>query len=302
MKLSLADRVALIYTSAGSQRNVAALLGISHQKVGRILRAGQEGGYAKTSRVLSDPGLIDAVNVGFEIHKDIVRSQARADKLPFIPEVPIYSARMEMDNGVLGDRVEAPNLHWVSDNLRDDFLRKTRKTGRYYAVSVGSVVNLVAYNRLANAINRGKFDDAEKLENARQILRDVIKGAADNETVDISQINYRDIPRQNDDRTDLERKAKNIGRAIGKTVIAGLIHTQYTPFQESGIPTQALIDDVNSKLRTKHAGAVGDPGTKYATRILFQVDTRYGKDKDFRDKHPIPTKSRKPRAVKKRSR
>ena len=44
--LTLADKLALIYTGAGSQRNVAALTGLSHQKVGRILK----GEYAADSK------------------------------------------------------------------------------------------------------------------------------------------------------------------------------------------------------------------------------------------------------------
>ena len=88
--LTLADRLALIYTSAGSQRNVSALVGISHQKVGRILK----GEYAPDSKVLRDLGLRAAVDVAFRIHTDVARAQARRDGLPFDGNLPVFYAKL----------------------------------------------------------------------------------------------------------------------------------------------------------------------------------------------------------------
>lgn len=239
----------MIYTSAGSQREVARRLGISHQKVGRLLRTGQPGGYAPDSRVLSDPGTVKTVQRGFAQHTREAAKQARADGLPFDPALPIYQARMIKTDGNKGDRVEAPHLHWISDKTREAWLNRMHKTGKFYAVSVGSVVNFKAYNRLANAVNRGRFRDEKQAEGKRQILRQ-----------------------------------------IKEQITQGLIQTPYTPF-EKGLPFSALRDDMRAKLTEKHAPATGDdmPGTKLATRVLFQVDTRQVKTKRVNQGNGIKT-------------
>lgn len=143
-------------SSAGSQRSLADLIGVSHQIVGRILRAGDEGGYKLTGYAMTDPGLIAAVNLAFEIHRDMVKGQCRAHGLPYDPEIPIFIQRMPHADGKLGDRILVDHTHWISDKILQRWLSRAQKTGKYYAASVGSVVDLVVYSKRADTEHRGR--------------------------------------------------------------------------------------------------------------------------------------------------
>lgn len=298
MKLTLAEKLALIYTSAGSQRGVAALCGISHQKVGRILRTGYEGGFSPTSRALTDPGLIAAVNQGFAIHSDIARGQARAHGLPFDGSLPVFYERkpltvtdpvktgrtyVDPETGEIkpeikykprldkngqpitypGDRVAALNTHWLSNRVRENWLAFIHQAGKFYNASIGSIVNLVVYSKRADAANIGPRDKGKRYD--KQSIKSRISDA----------------------------------KELRQTVIQGLIYTKYTPFDRR-FPIDAALADMYSKLNQKHSPAVGDPGTALASSILLQVDTRkdqndQSKDAAFRLKHPRPAKPRKAR-------
>lgn len=253
--LTLADKIALIYTSAASQRNVAALVGISHQKVGRILK----GQYAPDSAVFREPGLRAAVDLAFSIHKDIARAQARKDKLPFDENLPVFYSRLPMPVSKMvdkldpktgeivrvkvpvidpvtgrqkvapGDRVAAQNVHFLSDALRNAWIAGKAKTKKFYAVSVGSIVDIRIYKKRADAAQRGPRNERQK-ENRRQIVEKINAGAVN-------------VP----------------------------MFTKYTP---TDFPASMIERDITEKLRTKHEPATGAPGTLLANQVLFQVDTR----------------------------
>lgn len=259
MALSLQDQVALIYTSQGSQRAVARLLGISHQKVGRILKAGQEGGYRPDAPSLRDPALQSTVARGFETHREIARRKARADGLPFNAQLPIYYARLPRPvtqervdprtgeitrvpvldpatgkpRTVPGDRVAAQNIHWLSDKVRAQWLGKTAATGKFAAASVGSMVNLAVYKKKGEAAQRGKGPRTEKAKASRRSIVQKIEGGQM-----LSPMYSKPIP--------LDFPAARINREVDKV------------------------------LREKHGPATGPelPGTQLADRILLQVDTR----------------------------
>lgn len=260
---SLADRLALIYTSAGSQRNVAALVGISHQKVGRILK----GEYAPDSKVLRDPGLIAAIDSAFRIHTDVARAQARRDGLPFDGNLPVFYAKLpfkvtrqvekidpktgevKIDRVPVidpatgkqkvepGDRIAAQNTHWLSDALRSAWIAKTVATRKFYAASVGSFVNLKKYNARADARfrNKPRTDTQEK-------YREQLK----------------------------EREARQIANQIDSAPI----FTRYVPTGADGFSPQAAVNQINDQLRRKHEPATGEDGTFLAQQILLQLDTR----------------------------
>lgn len=253
--LSLADKLALIYTGAGSQRNVAALTGLSHQKVGRILK----GEYAPDSKVLRDPGLRAAVDVAFRIHTDVARAQARKDGMPFDSALPVFYERLPMkvfkrieevdpntgevtkkkvpvidpETGLQktepGDRVAAQNVHWLSDDLRNAWIAGKAKTKKFYAASVGSIVDIRIYKKRGDANQRGPRTERQR-ENRRQIAEKVNAGAIN-------------VP----------------------------MFTKYTPLD---FPARMIERDITDKLRTKHEPATGGPGTLLANQVLFQVDTR----------------------------
>ena len=284
MKLSLQDQVALIYSSQGSQRATAALLGVSHQKVGRILRAGSEGGYKADGPAMSDPGLSRAVHVAFEIHKGITRGQARADGLPYSADVPVFIQRMEYTpwewkptgyeifkggkwqpeykkgpkldaHGrpvvIRGDRVAAQNVHWLSDKLRNRWITTMQRTGKFDNASVGSIVDLVLYSRQADLREAAQSFDEVKSAHAQTILA-----------------------------------------TIERNIVNARVFTKYTPMHP-GLNERAVIADITNKLRQKHEPATGSRGTRLADEILLQVNTKNGQAQDFRNRHPIPPKRRK---------
>ena len=94
VKLSLADKIALIYTSAGSQRKVADAIGVSHQTVGRILLAASEGRSIAQYEKRAD--LMHYVDAAFDLHRDLVRTVARQHQIPYSESVPIYSERLAL--------------------------------------------------------------------------------------------------------------------------------------------------------------------------------------------------------------
>lgn len=152
MAQSLRDRLALIYTSAGSMRRTAGMVGLSHQQIGRILR----GEYSPRAAILTDPGVKAAVSMAYSIHRDITREQARTHGLPFFSQLPVYMARLPMKQKVkgkrvLGDRVSALHTHWLSNEQRNFFIALAHQSRRFVAASVQSTVNLVVYNKQADA-------------------------------------------------------------------------------------------------------------------------------------------------------
>lgn len=242
MKLSLADKLALIYTSAGSLRAVAAFTGISRATIRREL----EGTATPNRRPEFARELARAVDVAFQIHKDATKAQARADHLPFDPAIPIFIQRLPFKDGTPGDRVGALHTHWLPDELRNQWLRAMHKSGKFYATSVQSIVNLVVYNKRAEA-----------------------------------RVKQRDRQR-NRDRDTIQNK-------IQQQIITGPIYTPYTGF-DSRFPFGLLLQDIQNKLRSRHEPATGDPGTALSSGVLFQVDTRGGRDAAFRNAHPFADK------------
>jgi hypothetical protein len=253
MALSLKDQIALIYTSAGSMRNVAALIGISHQKVSRILHAGEPGHPQLSDKTLNAPELKAGVKIAFSIHKQITKEQAKTDGIPYNVSLPVFQTRLPLEskNNVPGDRVVAQNTHWLPDEIRNAFTAFMQKSGKFYAASVASIVNIRKYNK-------------------RAISSPDTQGA----------------------RKSIEKHIQQ-----GDTLVK--IYTKYTPMNPA-FPTNIIIDAINDKLKEKHEPATGIeyPGTALGTEILFQVDTRNGKDKRYRNAHPFPEVSKNRKAAK----
>ena len=164
MILTLREKIALIYTSAGTQRNVAAKVGISHQKIGRILKAGFEGGYPLNSKVLTDPTLSRAVNSAFRAHTKKVRRRAEKDNIPFSEKFPVFYARMPKVDGTPGDRIVATHTHWLPDRLRNAWIGWLQETRLFYAISGQSIIELEFYNNRAEISFQGvKRTETQKL-------------------------------------------------------------------------------------------------------------------------------------------
>lgn len=266
MNLNLQDALALLYTGSGSQRAIARSLGISHQKVGRILRTGQEGGFKPNSRALSDPALISNVNKALRAHSVAVEQIAKLHGLPYDYRYPVLMQRMAFADpwrrGVPGDRVDAKHTHWLSNDLRAAWLAAMYKSGRFYQVSGGSIVDFARYNKSAQAAFKGKAWA----------------------------------------RSDEQKQArKNIEAKIEADIAQGLIQTPYVSFdkpKKGGLPASVRISELMDLMNSKHAAATGEDmtGTAFASRFLFQIDTRAGKDDKFRKQYPIPPRPVRPSA------
>lgn len=297
MKLTLADKLALIYTSAGSQRKVAALTGLSHQQVGRILRAQSEGRSIAAYEKRTD--IAAAIDVGFRIHSDVTRDVARQQGLPFDAAVPIYAARQPLktravvqgervifrgtpdetskfvagkivtrvdpdtgeiyefakatpeqlrrpmhDVAIPGDRVLADHVHWIRDEVRNAWLKKSQRSGKYYAASVGSRVHIPSYMKKAE----------QRIQAALQ----------------------RQGTRRTKDAIKAKKELQRIQAEMRKVQDAALVHrvfTPYTPMNPKQDP-DIVIGELQNKIEQRHAAATGLPGTVLADQILLQIDTR----------------------------
>ena len=244
--LTLQDKLALIYTLAGSQTAVADFIGISRQKVGRILRPFELGGLKPDGPGLRNPQLIATINAAFSIYKDIARDVARDHGLPFVPSVPIYMERLPLTfthNGqrylridartgkpILGQRVAAMQTHWIGDATRRAWIVAVQQTGFFNNLSIRSTVDLIAY-----------FDAGEeRLEGKRG-------GESDTRWTH---------------RENLLRKIE-----LGQTV--GHIYTKYQNL-DPRLPAHSIAAEIERVLRQRHQHC----SLLYADEYLLQVDTR----------------------------
>ncbi|MBK9497429.1 MAG: hypothetical protein IPO08_23485, partial [Xanthomonadales bacterium] len=140
--LTLQDKLALAMTTAGSQRALASLIGITHQKLGRWLKEGQTGGAKK---IPDDRETLKAINQAFNIHSQVSAEQARVDRIPFSKTSPVFAYRKPLKNGTLGDRVVIEHTQYLSRELRQKVLSHVQESKSYFAVSVRSTIELSIY-------------------------------------------------------------------------------------------------------------------------------------------------------------
>lgn len=172
--LSYQDKLALMMTSAGSQRALAALIGASHQQVGRWLREGEpatidpETGYLIHSAGAKKipPGAHIAIDAAFSLHRQVTRDQARADGIPYSSIAPVFIQRGLLRTGQKGDRVFAENTHFIRADLRNEFLATMQQSKRFYQASVRSIINVRPYFERAaeqELRKRGRFMSSKRL-------------------------------------------------------------------------------------------------------------------------------------------
>jgi len=135
MPLSLQDKLALAMTSAGSMRNLAALVGVTHQKLGRWLREDSPIPREATR----------SINLAFKIHSEIAQAQARVDGLPYNGLAPVLIQRPTLKDGTPGERVFIDRTQYIAPQLRDDIISTAQQTRRFLQVSIRSNINLYSY-------------------------------------------------------------------------------------------------------------------------------------------------------------
>lgn len=256
-RFSFQDQLALMMTSAGSQRRLASFIGVTHQQVGRWLTIGQTlpSGDPSRVRVPTDPDIRAAVDAAFAIHVDAARAQARADHFPFLPDAPVFAYRGEYKDGRPGQRIYIDHAHRMSNDLRARTVIAAHGTEFYYAVSARSTVARVPYWWLAEARieSEGIRRDPRNEDGQRMLL------ARD-----------RLMPSDEDDDEYQDAHDNNEKVALEK------INTPLT-WLNPAFPGSAWADDLERKLQTRHAVAVGDKGTELASTLIFQTNSKADK-------------------------
>ena len=247
MSLTTQEKLALMMTSAGSQRNLAALVGVSHQRIGRWL-AGPNvdpdtGAITNEPR---DPAILDAINQAFSIHRDVARQQSRIDRLPFNPALPVFMERMPFSDGRPGERVIAKHTQYITPFTRERVMIDAGQSKAFINVSLRSIVDLRKYNDRANA-----FAASDK---ARGVFRT--------------------------QKQDEWRGA--IRMALSDGIVQRPMYTQKEDFfrfvltkgevaQVRSIKGEVVAGRLDAKLRNKHEPATGSKGTTVADEYLFQT-------------------------------
>lgn len=244
MTLSLQDKLALALTSAGSQRKLAALVGVSHQKIGRWLREGVPATIDPTTGYLIKsagakfipPEAAPLIDTAFKIHIALTKDQAKADGIPFNSAFPAFAERKLLKTGKKGDRVVIENTEYINSELRNKIIEKAQKSKKYLQVSIRSKVNLVRYfQRVAqeeiNKTNR-RYETPKTL--GKKIMNSFL--ARQNKI------------EPNEDILPIFTKYENISKD-----------------SRPGVENR-----VNRKLSAKHESAA----VSLADEILFQVDNR----------------------------
>lgn len=148
MRLSLNQKIALILTSAHSQRNAASLIGCSHQQIGRWIKPNENGEYKQIPQEWAE-----SIEIAFSIHTELTREQAAVDGLPFFKEIPVYAEKGllrktdKKGKRIKGDRVIIEKAQYMDAPLRDAYLRKAYKSKQFHHATVGSTVSAYEYAR-----------------------------------------------------------------------------------------------------------------------------------------------------------
>lgn len=245
--LTVADKLALIYTSAGSLRRVAAFTGLSRYRVTKLLMPPELGGYAANAPQRKDATIAALVDAAFSIHKDVCRQVCRAHNLPFTAKAPIYVERVQRtridpatgkrvlwfdDKGrpVLGDRVAGLHTRWISDDLRERWIAEIQQTRFYYQISIRSEIDIAVY-----------FDETEERLKRERVNR---------------------TPEQWKHRAQFLKKIEDKQRV-------GYVFTIYRTLSPKFAPGM-IAADILKQLRTKHQPAA----LNLADQYLLQIDTR----------------------------
>jgi hypothetical protein len=167
------EKLALAITSYGSQRALARALGVTHQKVGRWLKEGLPGGVKAIPEPFSDP--IDRV---FANHVGAAAAQARADRIPFDPNLPVFMRRGDpLRNGDESKIFFAQNTEYIRPETRRQILRNVIATKKILKASVGSKIDVLkAVSQSGLASMREKYDQRKGKLKSPEVLPVFTKG------------------------------------------------------------------------------------------------------------------------------
>ena len=244
-KFGLQDKLALALTSAGSQRELGRRIGVSHQKIGRWLREGNEGGVKK---IPSDSTTRASIKKAFTKHLKTTSARAREHNLPLIHGVPVYLERKPLNTGELGDRVFAVHTEFLRPELRGKIVLEAHQTGKFLHVSTRSVIDKHSYAKREAAKEYKKRKGTMMGVYTKPQLAQMIMNAMDRKVA------------------EFQPKVKPILSQVDLMPI----FTRYVNIQSWASP-QESIREMHEAIREKHEPATGAPGTKLADQLLFQL-------------------------------
>lgn len=278
MKFSLQEKLALLMTSAGSQRNAAALVGVTHQKMGRWLKEGEPGG---VRAIPDDEATRAAIDNAFAMHVQVSREQAKRDGVPFMPQAPVYVERRQLKQPgprgepQLGDRVFSGPTQHIHQRLRKQWVESVVRTEKFYKVNVRSKVDLRAYTtRMVEG--EPQYRRIKRAPTKLQISRF-------REDVDKS---LRDF---------VAKEGREKGRIVDRTEPFPL-YTRSLP-TTPGYKAADIANELERLLNEKHAPAAVGKGTQFASEYLLQLFPADYAAALIRQGHRAPAKapSKKPR-------
>ena len=206
---------------------------ISHQKVGRWLRAGDpargydpEPGGSKTIPSYAEK----PINNLWQAYLDTAPERVESQGITFDKQIPVYFQRLRKRDGEFGDRVVVAHTEFLTKELRDETLRSAHRTNKYHAVSVRSTINLHDYNNRSDKSQQGITRNAEQKQYRRE-FRALIK----------------------------------------QGVIRKAMQTPMEDIRGNLTDIEQVIENVNKRLRERHEPATSDKGTHLADEILFQL-------------------------------
>ena len=231
-------------TAAGSMRNLAALVGVSHQRIGRGLREGQVGGVVQIPEAASE-----AIDTAFQIYKDVAIDQARATGFPIelVEEMPIYQYTKPRRDGSKPDRMFVDHAQFLTSETRTKLFEKAAATRKFQAGTVESEANTQSYlEQLAlREMSQGKHRGRSLkwvVEHLRKVLT---KSGFINSLGAMQKIKMR-TPRA----------------PLGPIWVDGKPRWD-DPY--------LVATDIESKLLEKHAPSANQPGGTLASGFIFQL-------------------------------
>ena len=141
MRLTSHDKLALTFQTATNFSKLALLLGVSRSTATRWLKSGNVPAHGVAN-----------VDNAFKIHKDITKQIAKQHGLPYSNALPVFIHRMRKRDGMLGDHIQAPNLQYLRDAVKFEYLRQAGQTGAFHSAYFQSIVDLDIYT--GNYVNR----------------------------------------------------------------------------------------------------------------------------------------------------
>ena len=247
MALSSQEKLALALTSAGSMRKLAAQMGVSHQKVGRWLREGEplppdadgviptrKDGSRKTYGLIPDDDVFvkQGITEVFIAHKRATKKMAKAFGVPYDPELPAMATRKPLRTGQLGDRVFIEHTQFIKKDTRKKIISRLGQTEDYFAITVQSQIDLIAYADKEAEEEYKTYSKARKRRRSKIELRDDILDALASKIGGHKMIDNRERFRPIHTRRESIAPGSNIKHATDE--IERLLREKMEPASEFG--------------------------------------------------------------------